>query len=96
MCLQTCKLKFLPCASSVDAEYLSFDTVSNMFELKSARLHYELVVSKQNHSDHAEDNQKCLQSTEMYLEECLEEDPYLENVCEESENSDCTVVSSLT
>ena len=59
--------------SSVDAEYLLFDTVSNTFDLKSARLHFELVVSKQNHSDHVEDVQKCLQSTEMDLEECLEE-----------------------
>ena len=82
--------------SSVNAEYLPFDTVSNTFDLKSARLHFELVVSKQNHSDPVEDVQKCLQSTEMDLEECLEEDPHLENVSEESENSDCAVVSSLT
>ena len=39
---------------------------------------------------------KCLQSTEMDLEECLQEDPQLENVSEESENSDRAVVSSLT
>ena len=32
----------------------------------------------------------------MDLEECLEEDPHLENVSEESENSDCVVISSLT
>ena len=82
--------------SSVDAEYLPFDAVSNTFDLKAARLHFELAVSKQNHSDHAEDVQKCQQSTEMDLEECLEEDPHLENVSEESENSDCAVVSSLT
>ena len=32
----------------------------------------------------------------MDLEECLEEDPHLENVSEESENSDCVVISFLT
>ena len=81
--------------SIISTEYLPFDTVSKAFDLKSARSHFELVVSKQNNSDQGKEVQKCLQSTEIDLEESYE-DGHLENVSEESEDSDYVILSSLT
>lgn len=74
-------------------EYLPFDSVSGTFDVKSARSHFELLISKHNHLSHMSDLEGQLHSRERGLEGCAEED--FENVGETESGQEPTENSAV-
>jgi hypothetical protein len=79
-----------------DREYLPFDTLSKTFDLKSARSHFELLVSKRNNLGHIEDMEKLLNSKEMDLEGHVDEDVDANEDLEDRDDSSVSSVTSIT
>ena len=73
--------------SQTKAEYLPFDLFTGNFNIVSARNHFELLLSQQNHVQRRKNNELQLRSTEKSLEEVT--DIFSDDECDsESERLD--------
>ncbi len=82
--------------SRTNAEYLPFDCITGNFNVVSARSHFELLLSQQNHLESRKKAELQLRSREKSLEQVSDIFPVDECDSDQSDDEECVRSNSIT